>query len=76
MSRIKRRSFLMGAAWGAGSVSALAREEESQELPREAAKHVDAASLIERERQRILEVMAVADIPGVAVCLIHEGKIA
>ena len=74
MSRIRRRSFLMGAAWGAGSVSALARGEESQESPREAPKHVDAASLIEGERQRILKAMAVADIPGVAVCFIHEGK--
>jgi CubicO group peptidase (beta-lactamase class C family) len=31
-------------------------------------------SLIDLERKRIAQVMASDDVPGVAVCLIHEGK--
>ncbi len=36
----------------------------------------DVKSLIDAERKRITEAMAREDIPGVAVCLIHDGELA
>lgn len=59
-----RRSFVLGAAatW-AGTSAGWASRAES-----------DPAPLIAAERKRILDAMAKADVPGAAVCFIHDGK--
>jgi CubicO group peptidase (beta-lactamase class C family) len=70
-----RRSFLVGAGCAAAaSLCALPR-------PASAANHTTPIEappklkpLIDRERKNILATMAKNDIPGVAVCLLYEGK--
>jgi len=74
VSKLNRRGFVLGAAWGAGSLCALARGGEAQVPPTRDQGRSDPTPLIERERQRIIGAMAEADIPGAAVCLIQGGK--
>src|SRR5882757_168598 len=76
MSSSSRRSFMIRAGWtAAASFSALG---ERGARAREGARRTDAPpelqSLVVPERKNIVESMAREDIPGAAVCLIHEGK--
>lgn len=60
-----RRTFLLGTALAAASMRA-----------RGASARSGIEPLIEAERKRITEAMARDDIPGAAVCLIRDGKLA
>jgi CubicO group peptidase (beta-lactamase class C family) len=64
---------MVGAALAAASTRALATRAPADEPPRPEAP-ADLQHLIDAERERIAEAMARDDIPGVAVCLIHDGK--
>src|SRR5687768_12209556 len=67
-----RRSFILATGAGAAAVYAPARGNEGQDQP----ARNDFKALIDTERKRIVEAMASDDIPGVAVCLIADGKLA
>lgn len=73
MARWNRRSFMLGAGFAAASLSAPPARAQT-DGSRRSAKRTDVRSLIESERKRIAEAMARDDIPGVAVCLILDGK--
>ncbi|MBB6093974.1 CubicO group peptidase (beta-lactamase class C family) [Povalibacter uvarum] len=67
MQTWNRRSFMLGTGLAAAAASVPARAE------RERSHDDDVKALIDAERKRIVDSMAGADIPGVAVCLIHDG---
>jgi len=67
-----RRSFLLGAGLAASSVGAPRARAASLPASRCSAAPADLRSLIEPER--IAKAMASDDIPGAAVCLVHDGK--
>ena len=72
MLRWNRRTFMLGAALAAAAAPASeARAQSTQKRP---PARNDLQRLIDAERKRIAEAMARDDIPGVAVCLIHDGK--
>lgn len=67
-----RRSFMVGSGLAAAAVYAPARSEQgSREV-----KLDEVKPLIDAERNRIREAMTHEDIPGVAVCFIHDGQLA
>jgi CubicO group peptidase (beta-lactamase class C family) len=60
---------------GVGSVAAAALLPKARAGAGPAAElGVELQSMISRERENILGVMASGDIPGAAVCLLHQGK--
>jgi CubicO group peptidase (beta-lactamase class C family) len=67
-----RRSFMLGPGLAAAAVCASPRTAQGQSRR----VRVDVESLIAAERQRIADAMAREVIPGVAVCLIHDGQLA
>jgi CubicO group peptidase (beta-lactamase class C family) len=67
-----RRSFMVGTALAAASACVSAQTEREQRR----GVHDDAKSLIDAERERITQAMQREDIPGAAVCLIHDGQLA
>ena len=67
-----RRSFLLATGAAAAAVYTPAHGDELQDQP----ARNDFKVLIDAERKRIVEAMASDDIPGVAVCLIADGKLA
>ena len=72
MPRWNRRSFMLGMGLAAAAARAPAQTGQAQPRP----VRVDIKSLIDAERKRIAAAMVREDIPGVAVCLIHEGQLA
>jgi CubicO group peptidase (beta-lactamase class C family) len=73
MPRWNRRSFVLRTGLAAASLCAPTVRAQSEGTPR-SPERADLQSLIEPERKRIADAMARDDIPGAAVCLIHEGK--
>ena len=75
MSFSSRRSFVIRAAWTAAASFCTGGE---RAVAREGASRADLPpalqSLVAPERRNIVESMAREDIPGAAVCLIHQGK--
>jgi CubicO group peptidase (beta-lactamase class C family) len=67
MRAFNRRSFILGMGLTAAAMRAPAQMEQGR---------VDARALIDAERKRIADAMVRDDIPGVAVCLIHDGQLA
>jgi CubicO group peptidase (beta-lactamase class C family) len=68
---LDRRSWMIGVgSLAAAALLPKARADASPaaELP------VELQSMISRERQNILAAMASGDVPGVAICLLHQGK--
>jgi CubicO group peptidase (beta-lactamase class C family) len=63
---------MLGTGLAAAAVCASAQTEQGQRRR----VRVDVKSLIDAERKRITEAMVREDIPGVAVCLIHDGQLA
>src|SRR6201986_4745136 len=66
-----RRSLLIGM--GLSSASALIVRRARAEL-QSGAGGSDVQPLVERERAKILEAMKKDQIPGAAVCLLHQGR--
>jgi CubicO group peptidase (beta-lactamase class C family) len=60
---------MLGTALAAAAVCAPAQTEQARRRVR-----VDVKSLIDAERKRITDAMEREDMPGVAVCLIHDGQ--
>ena len=71
MVNIARRSLLIGM--GLSSASALIVRRARAEL-QSGAGGSDVQPLVERERAKILEAMKKDQIPGAAVCLLHQGR--
>jgi CubicO group peptidase (beta-lactamase class C family) len=67
-----RRSFVVGAGLTAASMYVPAGRAQSEARPSGSAA-VD--TLIAAERKRIADAMTRDDIPGVAVCFIHDGRV-
>jgi CubicO group peptidase (beta-lactamase class C family) len=75
MAEVSRRSFLLGAGLAtAASIAAIPRRAHANLAKPGIAAPPDLQPLIDRERKDILATMAKEDIPGAAICLIHEGK--
>jgi CubicO group peptidase (beta-lactamase class C family) len=75
MSFSSRRSFLRGAVWtAAASFCAVGKRAGAREGASRADVPPELQSLVAPERSNIVEGMAREDIPGAAICLIHEGK--
>jgi CubicO group peptidase (beta-lactamase class C family) len=76
MSFSSRRSFMIRAGWAAAA-SACTLAEGAGARTREGSR-ADAPpelqSLVAPERKNVVDSMTSEDIPGAAVCLIHEGK--
>jgi CubicO group peptidase (beta-lactamase class C family) len=73
MTRINRRSFLIGALGAASAVPAafIPADAAAAEPLRHRSAEIDV--LVARERAAIIEAMARAGIEGAAVCFIHNG---
>jgi CubicO group peptidase (beta-lactamase class C family) len=69
-----RRSFVIRAACTAAASLCGPRRARALESPGHAVALPEARALIEPERKSILRAMQDADIPGAAICLIHDGK--
>jgi CubicO group peptidase (beta-lactamase class C family) len=71
----RRRNFLIGAALAAtSSITAVSLRARAGRSMRSSNVLDDLRPLIDRERKNILVAMAKEDIPGVAVCLIYNGR--
>jgi len=76
MSFSNRRSFMIRASWAAAA-SACTLVEGIAARAREGSRAIappGLQSLVAPERKYVVDSMASEDIPGAAVCLIHEGK--
>lgn len=72
-----RRSFVLSAGCTAAASLLVPRSLISNESgPSVLEARDEVRKLIEAERQVILTSMAKEDIPGAAICLVHEGKLA
>lgn len=72
-----RRSFVLGTACTAAASILVPRRSTSNESgPSVLAAPGDVRDLIDAERQVILATMAKEDIPGAAVCFVHDGRLA
>ena len=69
-----RRSLLIGAGLTAASALVVPRRGSAAIDATAAAPGADILPLIDQERARILSIMKKDDVPGAAVCLLHEGK--
>jgi CubicO group peptidase (beta-lactamase class C family) len=76
MFESSRRAFLMGVGLAATTSSAVGAKAAAATGPAATptAPSADLQPLIDHERANIRAIMAKEDIPGVAVCFIHEGK--
>jgi CubicO group peptidase (beta-lactamase class C family) len=74
MPNSSRRSFVIRAGWTAAASLCRSGRAGALEGPGQTVMLREARSLIEPERKAILRAMEAADIPGAAVCLIHDGK--
>ncbi len=75
MPNFSRRSFMVGSSLAAGTLFSV-QSRRAIAVPGQPASNVslDIRSLIEAERRNIRASMAREKIPGVAVCLIYEGR--
>ena len=69
-----RRSFMLGAGLAAASMYLPGVRAQTNSSSRSPDRRLDLESLMDAERARIKEIMARENIPGVAVCLIHDGE--
>jgi CubicO group peptidase (beta-lactamase class C family) len=77
MVRRTRRSFVLSAGCAAAASLVIPRRSMSNETgPVVLQAPGEVRELIERERQAILATMAKENIPGAAVCFVHDGKLA
>ncbi|MGH8138066.1 MAG: serine hydrolase domain-containing protein [Steroidobacteraceae bacterium] len=75
MSFSSRRSFINRAAWiAAASVCVLGKRAGARDGASRADTSPELESLVAPERKNVVQSMVREDIPGVAVCLIDEGK--
>jgi CubicO group peptidase (beta-lactamase class C family) len=75
MSFSSRRSFMIHAGCtAAASVFALGERADARDGASRADAPPELHSLVAPERKNVVESMAREDIPGAAVCFIHEGR--
>ena len=69
-----RRSFIGGAGSAAAAILYGLRARADARAPSAGTVVAHGEPLVESERRSVLEAMAQEDIPGVAVCLIRDGR--
>jgi CubicO group peptidase (beta-lactamase class C family) len=74
MTLVNRRTFMLGAGLAAASGFSPESRPALGQMGVRSQKALDLPSIIGSERKRILDAMKEHDIPGAAVCLIHDGK--